>query len=292
MVLKELSSCPSCSSCYCASLSAQQEAPYSYAITGARIVPVSAAPIDNGTVVLSGGVITAVGTNVTVPAGAITIAGKGLNVYPGLIDMGSTAGLEAPAIPRAENPQTTEDIERVKRDTLLRAHLRAADHMNPAAAALTKAAEAGITAILATPGSDGIRGQSALVLTSIGADLPQIGALADDRRGAVVVRTPVALHVGIADSPAGGERLSELADGHHRVQPPGVSRRAVVSAGQEPAALRAARGDAAGAGRPPAGGVSRLDLARGAARARHGEDVQARSDHHRGAPGGRCDRAI
>jgi imidazolonepropionase-like amidohydrolase len=185
-------------------LSAQQEAPYTYAITGARIVPVSGAAIDNGTLVLSGGVISAVGTNVTVPAGAITIAGKGLTVYPGLIDMGSTAGLDAPAIPRAENPQTTEDIERVKRDTLLRAHLRAADHMNPAAAALAQAAEAGITAILATPGSDGIRGQSALVLTSIGADLPQIGALADDRRGAVVVRTPVALHVGTADSPAGG----------------------------------------------------------------------------------------
>jgi imidazolonepropionase-like amidohydrolase len=185
-------------------LAAQQEAPYSYAITGARIVPVSGPVIDNGTIVFAGGTITAVGTGVTAPAGAITIAGKGLSVYPGLIDMGSTAGLEAPAIPRADNPQTTEDIERVKRDTLLRAHLRAADHMNPAATALTKAAEAGITAILATPGSDGIRGQSALVLTSIGADLPQIGALADDRRGAVVVRTPVALHVGVADSPAGG----------------------------------------------------------------------------------------
>jgi imidazolonepropionase-like amidohydrolase len=185
--------------------SAQQEASYSYAITGARIVPVSSSPIDNGTVVFTGGVITAVGSNVTVPAGAITITGKGLTVYPGLIDMGSAAGLEAPAVPRAENPQTTEDIERVKRDTMLRAHLRAADHMNPAASALGKAAEAGITAILATPGSDGIRGQSALVLTSIGSDLPQIGALADDRRGPLVVRTPVALHVGVADRPAGGD---------------------------------------------------------------------------------------
>jgi imidazolonepropionase-like amidohydrolase len=185
--------------------SAQQEASYSYAITGARIVPVSSAPIDNGTVVFTGGVITAVGTNVTVPAGAITIAGKGLTVYPGLIDMGSAAGLDAPAAPRAENAQTTEDTERAKRDALMRAHLRAADHMNPAASALTKAAEAGITAILATPGSDGIRGQSALVLTTIGADLPQIGALADDRRGSIVVRTPVALHVGVADRPAGGD---------------------------------------------------------------------------------------
>jgi imidazolonepropionase-like amidohydrolase len=191
--------------CFVVSLSAQQEAPFTFAITGARVVPVSSATLDNATVVFSGGVITAVGANVTVPPGAITIAGKGMTVYPGLIDMGSSAGLEAPAIPRADNPQTTEDIERVKRETLMRAHLRAADYMNPSSAALAKAAETGITAVLATPGSDGIRGQSALVLTSIGADLPQIGALADDRRGSLVVRTPVALHVGIAGSPAGGD---------------------------------------------------------------------------------------
>ena len=168
-------------------------------------MPVSGAAIDNGTLVFARRRDhRRRRERQPCPPGAITIAGKGLTVYPGLIDMGSTAGLDAPAIPRAENPQTTEDIERVKRDTLLRAHLRAADYMNPTAPALAKAAEAGITAILATPGSDGIRGQSALVLTSIGADLPQIGALADDRRGALVVRTPVALHVGTADSPAGG----------------------------------------------------------------------------------------
>lgn len=186
-------------------LHAQQEAPFSYAITGARVVPVSSAPIDNATVVFANGVITAVGANVAAPAGAITIVGKGMTVYPGLIDMGSSAGLEPPAIARAENPATTEDAERVKRDTLMRPHLRAADYVNPGAAALVRAAETGITAILATPASDGIRGQSALVLTSIGADLPQIGALADDRRSPMVVRTPVALHVGIANSPAGGD---------------------------------------------------------------------------------------
>jgi imidazolonepropionase-like amidohydrolase len=187
------------------SVSAQQEAAYTYAITGARIVPVSSAAIDNGTIVFTDGVITAVGANVTVPAGAITVPGKGLTVYPGLIDMGSDAGLEPPAIPRSENPQTTEDVERVKRDTLLRAQLRAADHMNPASAALNKAAAAGITTILATPGSDGIRGQSALVFTALGTDVPQIGALADERRGSLVIRPVVALHVGTADRPAGGD---------------------------------------------------------------------------------------
>lgn len=183
----------------------QQEATYTYAITGARIVPVSSPSLDNATVVFSNGVITAIGANVAVPAGAVIIAGQGLTVYPGLIDMGSTAGLDVPAVPRAENAQTTEDLERVKRETLLRPHLRAADHMNPAAPALLKAAQAGITAELATPGSDGIRGQSALVLTALGSDLPQIGALADDRRGPLVVRAPIALHVGTANSPAGGD---------------------------------------------------------------------------------------
>jgi len=184
---------------------AQQEATYTYAITGARVVPVSSAALENATIVFSGGLITAIGANVTVPPGAVTIAGKGLTVYPGLIDMGSTAGLEAPAVPRAENAQTTADLERVKRDTLLRPHLRAADHMNPAAAALLKAAQAGITAELATPGSDGIRGQSALVLTALGSDVPQIGALAGGRRAPLVIRAPIALHVGTSGSPAGGD---------------------------------------------------------------------------------------
>ena len=72
-------------------------------------------------------------------------------------------GLDMPAVPRAENPRTTEDVERVKNDYLLRAQFRAADHVNPSAAALARAAAAGITSVLATPSGDAIRGQSALV---------------------------------------------------------------------------------------------------------------------------------
>lgn len=182
----------------------QQEAAYLYAIAGARIVPVGAPPIEAGTVVFRDGVIEQVGASVAPPAGAQVIAGKGLTVYPGLVDMGSTAGLDWPAAARPENPQTTEEVERVKRDTLLRAHVRAADHVNASSPALLRAAQAGITALLATPPGDGVRGQSALVLTAQGTDVPQVGALADDRRGPLVVRTPVALHVGVANQPAGG----------------------------------------------------------------------------------------
>ena len=187
-----------------AALSAQEPAPMIYAITGARIVPVSGPAIESGSIILRDGLIAQVGANAAVPAGAVRIDGKGLTVYPGLIDMGNSAGLEVPAPPRAENPQTTEDVERAKRLLLLRPQVRAADHMNPSAQPLARLAAAGITSVLATPAGDAIRGQSALVNTSLGADAPQIGAVADERRGQLIVRSPVALHVSFAERPSGG----------------------------------------------------------------------------------------
>lgn len=181
-----------------------RQAPVIYAIQGARIVPVSGPVIDNGTIVLRDGVITAIGANVPVPPGAQVMVGKGLTVYPALIDMGSTVGLDMPPVPRAENPRTTEDVERVKADYLLRAGFRAADHVSPTQVALARAAANGIGAVLATPNGDAIRGQSALIATALPDDEPQIGAVADQRRGALVMKTPVALHVTFSERPEGG----------------------------------------------------------------------------------------
>lgn len=175
-----------------------------HAIRGARVVPVSGPPIDGGTVIIRDGVIAAVGAGVAVPPGAQVIDGAGLTVYPGLIDMGSAAGLALPPAPRAESPRTTEDVERVKADYLRRAHFRAADVLDPASPALSGAAAAGITAILATPDGDAIRGQSALITTALPPDEPQIGAVADPRKGPLVLRAPVALHVTFSPRPAGG----------------------------------------------------------------------------------------
>jgi imidazolonepropionase-like amidohydrolase len=67
--------------------------PRYFAITHARVVPVSGAVIENGTVVVAKGLIQAVGTSVTIPPEAWTIDGKGLTVYPGLIDAGTSVGL-------------------------------------------------------------------------------------------------------------------------------------------------------------------------------------------------------
>src|SRR5689334_14283435 len=64
-----------------------------YVIRNARIVTVSGAEIENGTVVISDGKIAAVGANVSAPSGAKEIDGKRLTVYPGMIDLGTNMGL-------------------------------------------------------------------------------------------------------------------------------------------------------------------------------------------------------
>ena len=63
------------------------------AITNARIFPVTAAPIEKGTVVIRGNRIEAVGANVPVPQGATVIDARGGHVYPGFINARTTIGI-------------------------------------------------------------------------------------------------------------------------------------------------------------------------------------------------------
>jgi imidazolonepropionase-like amidohydrolase len=69
------------------------EAQGTFVIRGGTVVPVTGARITNGTVVLQNGRITAVGTNVQVPSGAIEVNATGMFVYPGLINAGTNMGL-------------------------------------------------------------------------------------------------------------------------------------------------------------------------------------------------------
>jgi imidazolonepropionase-like amidohydrolase len=64
-----------------------------YAIRNARIVTLAGPDIENGTVVIRDGKIDAVGANISVPSGAQTIEGRGLTVYPGMMDAGTSLGL-------------------------------------------------------------------------------------------------------------------------------------------------------------------------------------------------------
>lgn len=80
---------------------ARADEPPFFAIKNARIVPVSGPMIPSGTIVISHGVIQAVGASVTVPPEARVIDGSGMTVYPGLIDAGTDVGLGAVAAPAA-----------------------------------------------------------------------------------------------------------------------------------------------------------------------------------------------
>jgi imidazolonepropionase-like amidohydrolase len=69
-----------------------------WAITNARIHPVSGPVIPRGTIVIRGNTIQAVGANVNVPSGARVVDVKGANVYPGFIDAETNLGLNEPGV--------------------------------------------------------------------------------------------------------------------------------------------------------------------------------------------------
>jgi imidazolonepropionase-like amidohydrolase len=64
-----------------------------YVIRNARIVTLAGPEIENGAVVIRDGKIEAVGANVSVPSGAQAIDARGLTVYPGMMDAGTSLGL-------------------------------------------------------------------------------------------------------------------------------------------------------------------------------------------------------
>src|SRR5207247_8798804 len=109
-----------------------------------------------------------------------------------------------------QKPRTTAEIERWKRTQILKPQARAADAIKVDDAELTKLAAAGITSVLALPSGDVISGQSALVNVVAPPDEPQIGNVVEPRRGVVVVKSPVALHVTFPDRPrVGGNAYPE-----------------------------------------------------------------------------------
>jgi imidazolonepropionase-like amidohydrolase len=171
------------------------DAPHVYAVTDVRIVTAAGAPIASGTVVIRNGLIEALGSTVAPPGDARVIRGEGLVVYPGLIDMGTTTAVDVPSIPRPEDPETREDVDRWRRSVILQPQLSAADHIQVDAPELTKFAAAGITTVLATPPGDIFRGHSALVNVVAPEEDPQIGDIAATRRGLIIINPRVALHV-------------------------------------------------------------------------------------------------
>ena len=134
--------------CFCAvGIASAQEGTTLYAITHAKIFTLAGAPIDDGILVIRDGKITAVGTNVDVPAGAQVIDGKGLQVYPGLFDPVTQIGLSETAAVSA-TVDTTET-------GLFNPDAVAAEAVLPSSDHIPVTRAAGITEVLAVPASGG-----------------------------------------------------------------------------------------------------------------------------------------
>jgi imidazolonepropionase-like amidohydrolase len=126
------------------------------AITGGTVYPVSGPKIDNATVLIQNGRISAVGANVTVPAGATRIDASGKWVTPGLIDGAGNMGLREISAVQNTNEGTLRGNE-------VAAAFNVAEGINPASTLIPVTRVEGVTTTLAVPGGDLIWGQAVLI---------------------------------------------------------------------------------------------------------------------------------
>jgi imidazolonepropionase-like amidohydrolase len=116
------------------------------AITGGRVVPVTADPVENGTVLIEDGKITAVGADLAVPDGAQVIDAAGQWVLPGFVEVHGHVGVheEAQGWAGSDTNEMTEPVT---------AQVRALDAINPADLGFRDAISGGVLAVNVNPGS-------------------------------------------------------------------------------------------------------------------------------------------
>jgi len=167
---------------------AQGGEPQYFAIRGARVVPVSGPPMDDATVVVARGVIVAVAKDATIPADAWVIEGKGLTVYPGLVDAFTDVGLPLPPpAPAAEGtPRRIGEASRGPEDRPNSTPWRSsAEELSLSDKRIETWRSAGFTTVVSAPKTGFFPGQAAVL------------DLAGERPGDLVVKSPVAIPVSI-----------------------------------------------------------------------------------------------
>jgi imidazolonepropionase-like amidohydrolase len=158
-----------------AATAAAQDAAPTLAIVNARVVTVAGPVLERGTVLVSGGRITAVGADVAVPAGAETVDAAGQTLYPGLIDALTVLGLtEIGSVPGSVDVSEVGDVN---------PHAQAWVALHPHSDLIPVARANGVTTALAAPEGGLVSGQSALI------------RLAGSTPQELVVKAPAALHI-------------------------------------------------------------------------------------------------
>src|SRR6266705_7141808 len=127
------------------------------AITGGKVYPVSGPPIENGTVIISNGKITAVGVNVPIPAGAQRIDAGGKIVTPGFVNSSTQLGVQ-----EVSAVNDTRDMSARGRDNIAAA-FTVWEGLNPNSVMLAPARQEGVTSFVVIPTGGLVAGQAALV---------------------------------------------------------------------------------------------------------------------------------
>lgn len=177
----------------------------SYAITNAKIVTVSGATIEKGTIVVRNGLIDAVGANVAAPADATVFDATGLTVYPGFFDTLTSLGI--PARPAGQGggggggggggqaaaaAAAAQSTTNSNYPTGLRPEENVQDELREGDAQFEASRSAGFTTVL-TVGRSGIfNGQSAVI------------NLAGDTVSSLIVLAPFAQHISLVPRGGGG----------------------------------------------------------------------------------------
>jgi hypothetical protein len=174
--------------CAATSLFAQGGEPLYFAIRGAKVVPVAGPPIENATVVISRGIITAIGKDVAIPPEAWVIEGKGLTVYPGLFDSFTDVGIPvaAPAGGEGGGSRRPQESSRGPQDRPGSTPWRsAADEVSLSDKRIETWRAAGFTTVVSAPKGGFFPGQAAVL------------DLGGERAGDLVVKSPVAIPVSL-----------------------------------------------------------------------------------------------
>jgi hypothetical protein len=115
----------------------------SFMIRGATVHPVSSPEIQNGSILVRDGKIVGVGRNLAIPKGVKVIEGKGMHVYPGMIDSGTEIGL-------SEISAVRESVD-VGEIGKFNPQLRAEIAINPSSEHIPVVRANGITTVISLP---------------------------------------------------------------------------------------------------------------------------------------------
>jgi imidazolonepropionase-like amidohydrolase len=153
------------------------------AIIGGRIVPVDAPVIENGTVLITDGVITAVGSDVPLPPGVTVVDAAGTWVLPGFVDAHAHVGID-------EEAQGWAGDDTNEMTDPNGARMRALDAINPADEGFRDALSGGVTAVVVKPGSGNpIGGQTVAIKTW--------GRVVDE----MIVKSPASVKSALGENP-------------------------------------------------------------------------------------------